>query len=588
MTTFDTHSRHKALTSRFPNHTVRPLIGISGNFGAAGCELAEGYYRSIEQAGGIPVVLPPTDSEQVILSWLDTLDGLLLSGGADLNPLFLGEDPVPALGSINSRRDACELLLAQMAHDRNLPLFGICRGMQVIAAALGGTVLQDLATAMPDVSLIKHSQSAPRHTPTHRVSALEGSCVAHLLGTSFCVNSFHHQAVGDPGPALRITARSADGVAEALESTRMKPVTAVQWHPECFLEGGDGSMRPLFGHFIKQAEKYRSAKEMHHTILTLDSHCDTPMWYGKDARLEVRQPHVLMDLHRMSEGMLDAVCMVAYLPQGERTPQALHAATERARHLIGGIKAEVARNAEAAVIVRTPEEIQKAKANGKKAVLLGIENGYALGRDAGNVARFAEESITYITLCHNGDNDLCDAAVRSAAEHGGLSRLGRTVVEEMNRLGVMVDLSHAAESTFNDVLDLSAAPVVCSHSSARALCNHPRNLTDEQLRRLAERDGVAQATFYHGFLREETCGEATLDDVVAHIMHMIHVAGIDHVGIGSDFDGDGGIRGLASAADYLLLTQRLMAEGLERQELEKLWGGNFLRVMAACQKLRQS
>ena len=152
----------------------------------------------------------------------------------------------------------------------------------------------------------------------------------------------------------------------------------------------------------------------------------------------------------------------------------------------------------------------------------------------------------------------------------------------------MVDLSHAAESTFNDVLDLSAAPVVCSHSSARALCNHPRNLTDEQLRRLAERDGVAQATFYHGFLREETCGEATLDDVVAHIMHMIHVAGIDHVGIGSDFDGDGGIRGLASAADYLLLTQRLMAEGLERQELEKLWGGNFLRVMAACQKLRQS
>ena len=210
-------------------------------------------------------------------------------------------------------------------------------------------------------------------------------------------------------------------------------------------------------------------------------------------------------------------------------------------------------------------------------MVLGIENGYALGKDLTNIRKFWDMGVRYLTLCHNGDNDICDSARKSQNEHGGLSDYGRTVVEEMNRMGMLIDLSHAAESTFYEVLERSARPVACTHSSARALCNHPRNLTDDQLRALARQGGVAQATFYPGFLRE-TEG-ATVEDVVRHILHMITIAGIDHVGIGSDFDGDGGVPGLASAADMIHLTRRLQAEGLTDDDLRKLWGANFLRVL---------
>ena len=205
----------------------------------------------------------------------------------------------------------------------------------------------------------------------------------------------------------------------------------------------------------------------------------------------------------------------------------------------------------------------------------------AIGRDLSNLERYRRLGVIYMTLCHNGDNDICDSARKSEREHGGLSDFGREVVKEMNRIGMMVDLSHASEETFYDTVALSSQPIICSHSSSRVLCNSPRNLTDDQLRTIAARNGVAQATFYHGFLREN--GEATLIDAVRHIMYMIEVAGIDHVGIGSDFDGDGGVRGLASAADYLVLTQRLMAEGLTQKHLRKLWAGNFLRVMSQVQ-----
>ena len=183
-----------------------------------------------------------------------------------------------------------------------------------------------------------------------------------------------------------------------------------------------------------------------------------------------------------------------------------------------------------------------------------------------------------MTLCHNGDNDICDSAVRSKNEHNGLSDFGREVVREMNRVGMLIDLSHAGEKTFYDVLNCSSVPVVCTHSCCRALCDHPRNLTDAQLQALAEKGGVVQITFYKGFLRED--GKATIDDVVAHILHAIDVAGIDHVGIGSDFDGDGGVPGLASAAEMINLTRRLMAAGLNQSQLRKIWGGNFIHIMS--------
>ena len=186
-----------------------------------------------------------------------------------------------------------------------------------------------------------------------------------------------------------------------------------------------------------------------------------------------------------------------------------------------------------------------------------------------------------MTLCHNGDNDLCDSA-RGNAEHGGLSALGREVISEMNRVGMMVDLSHAAESSFYQAIEASRTPIVCSHSSARALCDHPRNLTDDQLRALAASGGVVQTCLYDGFLRKE--GGATIEDTIRHIRHMVDVAGIDHVGIGTDFDGDGGIIGCADASEVINITRHLQAEGFTDPDIEKLWGGNFLRVMRLVQR----
>ena len=315
----DFNIAYSETTGHFPNHTARPVIGISGNLGDRGCELAEGYYRSVEVAGGIPVVIPVTDNRPLLLSLLDRIDGLLLSGGGDINPLLLGEDPCPALGSVTPERDRMELLLARLAFDRQIPILGICRGMQVLTAALGGRIHQDLATAMPGAPLLKHSQQMARGAASHRVTAEADSIVAQLLGTEFCVNSFHHQGVADAGPLLRVTARAADGVAEAVESNEMKSVVGVQWHPECFLLENDKTMMPLFRYFVEEAEKYRQVCEVHRQVLTLDSHCDTPMLFDRGYSPDRRDPRALVDLHKMTEGRLDAVVMAAYLPQGGRS-----------------------------------------------------------------------------------------------------------------------------------------------------------------------------------------------------------------------------------------------------------------------------
>ena len=575
---FDIQAAYDSINSRFPRLEPRPLIGITGNYETGTLKLLEGYYRCVEAAGGVPVVIPPGDER--LLSLLDRLDGLILSGGADVNPLFAGEDPVPALHGVNPARDRGELLLTRLAYDRQIPLLGICRGIQVLAMALGGSVHQDLATALPGTALVKHDQDMPRHVASHYVEAEPGSLVERLLGRRFAVNSFHHQAVAEPGPRLRVTARSRDGVVEAVESTEQKSILGVQWHPECFLAGGDETMMPLFRHFVTEADSYRRARIVHRNVLTLDSHCDTPMLFDQGVRFDHRDPRALMDLCKMEEGGLDAVIMAAYLPQRGRSADELQAATARAHALLDGI-GRMADNNRYVALARTPAELLDNKRHGRRSIMTAIENGYAVGRDPGNVARFRQRGVVYMTLCHNGDNDLCDSACRSTGEHGGLSELGRDVVREMNRTGMMVDLSHAAESTFYDAVDCSAVPVVCSHSSARALCNHPRNLTDDQLRRLAETGGVAQVTLYHGFLRED--GEATVRDAVRHLMHMIDVAGIDHVGIGTDFDGDGGVPGCASASELINFTRLLLAEGLTEDDLRKVWGANFLRVMQQAQ-----
>lgn len=562
---------------------ARPIIGITGNFGAKGCELAQGYYESVLQAGGIPLVLPPYDDANTLCQTLDKVDGILLSGGGDINPLLLGEEPIPGLHGICPQRDEMELLLVREAYNRQIPMLGICRGIQVLVAALGGTLYQDLNTQYSESPLVKHDQDLDRAYASHSVKLEAGSILAKLFPEAvekgLSVNSFHHQAVRTPGPLLRISAKATDGVIEAVESNEYKSIVGVQWHPECFITRGCRCMIPLFNWLVSEASSFAEAKRIHGRIITLDSHCDTPMLFSEGFTADMfaqRTNKVLVDLPKMREGFLDASIMVAYLKQGERDEESLLAATAKADRILTQIEEMVAANCTAVDIAYAPADIARLKHNGKKAIMLGIENGYAIGKDLGQLEHFAKRGIVYMTLCHNGDNDICDSA-KGNAEHGGLSQFGEKVVQEMNRLGIMVDMSHAAESSFYDALEVSRKPIVCSHSSARALCDHPRNLTDEQMKALAQKGGVAQVTMYNGFLR--TDGQATIQDAVEHLNHMVNIMGIEHVGIGTDFDGDGGVPGMANASEVINFTRRLLQERYSEEQIQMIWGGNFLRVM---------
>ena len=582
--TFDWKGRLENVYGSFPETQSKPVIGITANYDDGKSMLAEGYYKKVVAAGGVPLLIPPMDDTATIINTLDRIDGLILSGGGDYNPLFCGEEPSPRLHSINGERDLPELLITRLAYNRQIPMMGICRGIQTLAMALGGTVRQDIGDTE---GLIKHSQDAHRSVPTHSVSVCDDSVLHHIYGSrTLYVNSFHHQAVGEPGDKFRVVARSSDGVVEAMESTEMKSIIGVQWHPECIDDG-----LPLFKWLVAEAADYHAACNMHNRILTLDTHCDTPMFFADGVRFDRRDPKLLVDLHKMTDGRQDSTIMVAYLPQPKKDETFrqnvrfdVNGPKEYADLIFDKIENIVSENSQYLALARTPGQLWENKHHGQKSIMLGIENGLALEGDIANIRHFADRGVVYITLCHNGDNDICDSA-RGNNTHNGVSDFGAKVIGEMNRLGVMVDLSHAHEKSFWDAMNISATPIVCSHSSCRALCDHPRNLTDSQMKSLADKGGVCQITIYHGFLRTE--GEATVRDVLEHLDHAVKVMGIDHVGIGTDFDGDGGVRGMASSADFVNFTRMLMAKRYNEKDIQAILGGNFLRVMADIQNKRQ-
>ena len=333
---------------------------------------------------------------------------------------------------------------------------------------------------------------------------------------------------------------------------------------------------------VEEATLFMKAKHLHNRMLTLDSHCDTPMFFEQQIDFASRDNKILVDLHKMMEGHLDATIMVAYLEQQGLTDEDLLAATAKADRILNEIEAMVAKSPEHVNIAYTPADLYRLKSEGKKAILLGIENGYAIGKDITNVERFRNRGVVYMTLCHNGNNQLCGSC-RDNEEGVGVNAFGEQVIHEMNRVDMMVDISHAGGQTFYDALDISIKPIVASHSSVRALCNHPRNLYDDQMRALAAKGGVAQVTLYNGFLKE--AGQATIEDAITHLNHMVDVMGIEHVGIGTDFDGDGGIIGCASASELINFTRHLLKERYSEEDIRRIWGGNFLRVMEEVQKV---
>ncbi len=592
MENFNLKAHLAKIYSSFPEAEHQPLIGITCNYVDGDAALRDRYYMQVVAAGGTPVLIPPVADKNVLINTLEHIDGLLFSGGADINPLWAGEDPSPRLRGINAHRDKAELMLARLAYNRQIPMLGICRGMQTMAMAFDGHVAQDIPTPT-----IKHSQDADRQELTHGITIEKDSELFSLYESQqIFVNSFHHQAVSDTGRLFRPTAISPDGVIEAMESIEYKSMMAVQWHPE-WLESG----LPIFKWLVKQAQNFHVAKQLHRRIITLDTHCDTPMFFPKGIHFEQRDPRILVDMHKMVEGRQDAVIMVAYLPQpkiGEQFSKMVDVTWSNnttkngelspftyANLIFDRIEDIVKANSQYVSIARTPGDLYGDKRKGRKSIMLGIENGLALNHDLANVKHFAQRGIVYITLCHNGDNDICDSA-RGCNTHNGVSQFGEKVIQEMNRHGIMVDLSHAGEKSFYDALEISSTPIVCSHSNCKALCDHPRNLTDDQLRALAAHGGVAHITLYSGFLRKD--GEATVLDAIDHLEHAISIMGIEHVGLGTDFDGDGGIIGLADSSEMINFTLHLLRRKYSERDIEKIWGGNWLRVMAQVQRVNNT
>lgn len=597
MKSFDIQSSLDDIYARYPEATRQPVIGLTGNFADGDARLCEQYYMSVVRAGGTPVIIPPVADKDVIINTLDKIDGLVLTGGGDINPLWAGEEPSPRLYGINHMRDKAELLTVRLAYNRQIPMLGICRGIQTLVTALDGEVDQDIAesfaaahgagraAAAAGHSLIKHSQDADRSEPTHTVRISRESVLYSLYKTeTLAVNSIHHQAVRASGRRFSVSAKAPDGVIEAIESSEFKPFIGVQWHPEWLGESG----QVLFRWLVDRAREFYTAKDLHRRMLTLDTHCDTPMFFPQGIHFDQRDPRILVDMHKMAEGHQDAVIMAAYLPQpklGEtfssKVAFKVDGPLQYADLIFDKIEEIVNANNRYLSIARTPSDLYEDKRKGRRSIMLGIENGLALNHDISNVRYFARRGVVYITLCHNGDNDICDSA-RGCNTHGGVSRFGEQVIKEMNRCGIMVDLSHAGEKSFYDALSISSKPIVCSHSNCKALCDVPRNLTDDQLRALAKHGGVAHITLYHGFLRNDS-QEATVMDAIAHLEHAISVMGIEHVGLGTDFDGDGGIRGLADSSELINFTLHLLRRRYSERDIARIWGGNWLRVMAQVQ-----
>ena len=555
----------------YPEGRRKPVIGITANVVDGSASLRNHYYEQVVNAGGVPMIIPSVSDTDTIVNILDRIDGLLLSGGGDYNPLWVGEEPSEKLGDVNPQRDLAELKITRLAYNRQIPMLGICRGCQTLAMALDGHVAQDLSERKGEgETMIKHSQNAPQYEPTHTVTILSGTMLSEIYNNveKIAVNSFHHQAVDDAGKRFRISAMASDGVIEAIESSELHTILGVQWHPEWLGEQG----LPLFEWLVDEARLFMKAKDVHADILTLDTHCDTPMLFPQGIDFAVRDGRILVDMHKLDDGRQDAVTMAAYIPQDYDK-----SAFDYADGIFNKLEDIIEKNRLYVVKASNAAELYANKREGKHSIMFAIENGKALEGDISKVKYFADRGVVYITLCHNGDNDLCDSA-RGTQTWGGLSKFGKDVVREMNRCGVLVDLSHAAETTFYDALELSSVPIVCSHSSCRALCDHPRNLTDEQMKAMARKGGVCQITLYNGFLRND--GKASMSDVIAHLEHAIDVMGIDHVGIGTDYDGDGGVPGMADTSENIRLTVELLRRGYSKEDIAKIWGGNWLRVLA--------
>ena len=380
-----------------------------------------------------------------------------------------------------------------------------------------------------------------------------------------------------------------------------------------------------------EKELTKLAEKIHQKTLTVDTHCDTPMdMVRSDFDLGERHTEGCVDFPRMKEGGLDAEFFAVFTSQGPRNDSAYNEVYSYALKTLEAIRKNIEKNSTMAEIAHSPEDAYRLKKAGKIAVFIGIENGYPIGKDIRRVKELYDRGARYITLAHTRNNDICDSSTDSnGPEHNGLSAFGRDVVKEMNRLGMMVDVSHISDKAFFDVLEISKAPVIASHSSCRALCESPRNLTDDMLLALKENGGVIQICILSEYIKtpdpnpeldaklkdlRERYGDydtipeykkklareeyraiqdkyeklATVKDVVDHIDHVVQVIGVDYAGIGTDFDGGGGVDGCRTVAEMKNITIELLQRGYSKADIAKIWGGNVMRVFKEVEKKKEA
>jgi membrane dipeptidase len=389
----------------------------------------------------------------------------------------------------------------------------------------------------------------------------------------------------------------------------------------------------LFSTHATQSDKTdKKVMVIHNKALTIDTHVDTPMAIvNDDLDMGKRNhpPQSQVDFVRMKEGGLDAVFFAAFTGQRERTDENTDEAYRLAHRMIDSTYAACKKYNHLAEVATASSDAVRLKALGKRAIYIGMENGFPLGTDLNRVKEFYDRGVRYITLSHSKNNEICDSSSDpKGPEHNGLSKFGREVVKEMNRLGIMVDVSHISDKAFYDVIGQSKAPVIASHSSVRAIANHNRNMSDEMIHVLAKNGGVIQLCLLDDYVKSpdpttvrfkkmqelrkiynaefenmnedekqafrklwRETGEKypkvlpTVSDLVDHIDHVKNLVGIDYVGIGSDFDGGGGLADCEDVSQLPNITREMLNRGYTEEEIIKVWGGNFFRVFREVEEL---
>ncbi len=325
----------------------------------------------------------------------------------------------------------------------------------------------------------------------------------------------------------------------------------------------------------------KRAQRLHDKIISIDSHTDTALELVKD---QVDPDKVQAGFEKLRAGRVDCCFYPIFVDQGPLDDASRDEAYAYAREKMEGIRAYIQARPREARIALSADDIVKNKKRRRLSLVMGLENGYPIGRDLGRVQEFYDLGTRIITLCHNYDNDICDASRYPQNTWGGLSPFGEELVKEMNRLGILVDCSHASTATLYDCLALSTAPVICSHSCTFAIKDHPRNLTDDEIRAIAAKGGVVQVTTGRWALSWLPHAEVNVGTFCDHVEYVRNLVGVEYVGIGTDFDGGGGMNGLEDASKMKDITVELLRRGWTDRELEAFWGGNLLRVMRAVEK----